>query len=380
MANSFTDLAADAYVAADVVSRERIGFTGAVKVNGGSERVAVGQTVRSAVTQEATAVNATPSMTIPEGTDQTVDNKDLTLTKQRAVQIPYTGEDVRFLNGGAGYRTVLGMQIQQAMRTLANEIDTDLWTEAYTNGSRAVGTAGTTPFGSNINVLASALRVLEDNGVPDMDGMIQGVFDPAAIENLRTLDKLRDVDTAGTDDLLRRGSMGTLYDIVMRQSKQIGTHTKGTGTSYQTAAALAVGDTTVTADTGSGTLLAGDIITFADDSNNGYVANSALSGGSFTIGDPGAQAAIGDNNGITIGNSYTPNCVFHRDAIELAMRAPAMPEGGDVADEIEVIVDPVSGLTFQLAMYKGYRKAMIEVSATWGYKAWMPKFICNVMG
>ena len=34
-------------------------------------------------------------MTIPEGTDQTVDNLTMTLTKQRGVQIPGLAEDIK---------------------------------------------------------------------------------------------------------------------------------------------------------------------------------------------------------------------------------------------------------------------------------------------
>ena len=102
MANVLTDLAADIYTAADIVGRELVGFIPASTINAnGIEAAAVGQTVRSFATRQATAVDIAPSMTIPEGTDQTVDNKTLTLTEQRGVQIPYTGEDVRFLNGGA---------------------------------------------------------------------------------------------------------------------------------------------------------------------------------------------------------------------------------------------------------------------------------------
>lgn len=85
-------------------------------------------------------------MTIPEGTDQTVDNKSLTLTKQRGVPIPWTGEDIKYTNGGSGFETIYGDQIKQAMRALTNEIEIDLATEAYANASRAFGTAGTTPL------------------------------------------------------------------------------------------------------------------------------------------------------------------------------------------------------------------------------------------
>ena len=103
MANVLTDLAADIYKAADFVGREAVGFIPSVTINAnGSERAAVGQKVRSHFTRAATAGDLSPAMTIPEGTDQTVDVKYLTLTKQRGVAIPWTGEDIRYVNGGSG--------------------------------------------------------------------------------------------------------------------------------------------------------------------------------------------------------------------------------------------------------------------------------------
>ena len=81
MANTLTDLAADIYVAADVVGRELVGYIPASTINSGTERAALNDTVRSFATQAASVVNSTPSMTIPEGTDQTVDNKTMTLSK-----------------------------------------------------------------------------------------------------------------------------------------------------------------------------------------------------------------------------------------------------------------------------------------------------------
>jgi hypothetical protein len=76
MANVLTDLAADIYKAADVVGRELVGFIPASTINAnGSERVAKGDVVRASFTREAAAVDVSESMTIPEGTDQTVDNK-----------------------------------------------------------------------------------------------------------------------------------------------------------------------------------------------------------------------------------------------------------------------------------------------------------------
>ncbi|QDP67045.1 MAG: putative minor capsid protein 10B [Prokaryotic dsDNA virus sp.] len=380
MANTLTDLAADIYKAADIVGRELVGFIPASTVNAGSEQAAVGQTVRSFTTPAASAVTISPSMTIPEGTDQTLGNKTLTITEQRGVQIPYTGEDVRFLDGGAGYETVYGAQIQQAMRTLVNEMEADLAGEAYKNASRAVGTAGTTPFGSNFNAVAEARQILADNGMPVNDGRTSLVVNTAAGTNLRNLASLQQVNTAGGDDLLRRGELLNLQGVSLKESGQVISHTKGTGTSYLlNDASSAVGDTTIAADGGSGTILAGDIITLAGDTNN-YVVNTALSGGSLVIGDIGLRAAAADNAAITVGNNYTANVMMHQAGLELAMRAPAKPVGGDAAEDTLVVQDPTSGLVFEVAVYKGFNKAMIQVGAVWGYKAWNSDAIAIVMG
>jgi hypothetical protein len=381
MANVLTDLAADIYKAADVVGRELVGFIPASTINAnGSERAAKGDVVRASFTREASAVDVSESMTIPEGTDQTVDNKTLSITNARAVQIPYTGEDILHLNNGIGYETVYGDQIAQAMRTLTNEMEQDLWEEAYTNSSRAFGTAGTTPFGSNFSEIAEIRQILVDNGMPQNDGQVSLVMNTLAGTNLRQLAQLQQANTAGGTDLLRQGVLLDLQGLSIRESAQVGLHTKGTGASYLlNDASSAVGDTVIAADGGSGTILAGDIVTFAGTSTK-YVVNSALSGGSFTIGGTGLTAAEADNDAITVGNNYTANIAFHRRALELAVRAPAVPQGGDTADDALTVQDPVSGLVFEVRVYKGYRKTMIEVAASWGVKAWKSDFIATLAG
>lgn len=381
MANVLTNLAADIYKAADVVGRELVGFIPASTINAdGSERVAKGDTVRASFTRAASAVDVSEAMTIPEGTDQTVDNKTLSISKSRAVQIPYTGEDVRHLNNGIGFDTVYGDQIVQAMRTLCNEIEADLATEAYTNSSRAFGTAGTTPFGSNFSEVAEIRQILVDNGMPQNDGQVSLVLNTLAGTNLRQLAQLQKANEAGGTDLLRQGILLDLQGLGIRESAAVRSHTKGTGASYLlNDASAAIGDTSIAVDGGSGTILAGDVITFNGDTNK-YVVNTALSGGSLVIGETGLRTAVADNAALTVGNSYSANVAFHRRALELAVRAPAVPEGGDAADDAMLIQDPHSGLVFEIRVYKGYRKTMIEVAAAWGVKAWKSDFIATLLG
>lgn len=382
MANTLTNLAGDIYKAADTVGRELVGFIPSVTINAGSERAAKGDTIRSFVTASATANDITESMTIPQGDDQTITSSTMTLSSAKAVQIPMTGEDVKHLNNGSGYETVYGDQIAQAMRTLSNAIESDLATAAYQGASRAVGTAGTTPFSSNFDLVAQARQILVDNGAPVTDGRTSLVLNTLAGTNLRNLAQLQKANEAGSTTMLRQGTLLDLQGVMLKESAQVQAHTKGTGTGYliNNGSGEAIGQTTLTLDTGSGTMIAGDVITHASDSTNAYVVNTALSGGDVIIGSPGLQIAAADDDAITIGNNFTGNVLFHQSALELAIRAPAVPEGGDEAVDAMLVQDPHSGLIFEIRVYRGYRKQMIEVASTWGVKAWKPDNITLVMG
>lgn len=380
MANVLDNLAADIYKAADIVGREAVGFIPSVTINAGAQEAAQGDTIRSHVTRAATVnTSATPSMTIPEGDDQTVDNKTMTLDTIASVRIPWTGEDIKHVSNGAGYETIYGDQIAQAMRGIVNSIEAHVGTIAYQGASRAVGTAGTTPFASNFDLIAQARQVLFDNGMPVTDGRVTAVLNSAAGTNLRNLAQLQKANEAGGTAMLRQGTLLDLQGAMLKESGQVAAHTAGGGTGYLLNGAGAVGDTTLTLDTGSGTILAGDVVTLAGDTNK-YVSNAALSGGDLVIGDNGLRQAAADNAALTVGASYAANAMFHQSAIELAMRPLAKPAGGDAAVDVMTVQDPFSGLIFQLSVYKGYNKAMIDVTTLYKAKVWNSDAIALILG
>lgn len=381
MANTLTSLAADIYKAADIVGREVVGFVTSSTINGGAERAAKGDIVRSAFTRAQT-VNTTfaPAMTIPEGTDQTVDNKTVTLNSYASVQIPWTGEDKKHLDNGIGFETVYGDQIAQAFRTITNKIELDGWNEARKNASRAYGTAGTTPFASAFSELPQLQKILVDNGMP-FDNQLSLVMDTTAAAALQSLSTLQKVNESGTSDLLRQGMIGELMGFMLKRSAQVSAVTKGTGASYVTSGSTAAGVTDIALVTGTGTVLAGDVVTFAADANNKYVVNTGVAApGTISLGTPGARVTIATSNAMTIGGNFTPNVALHRSALELAIRPPAEPEGGDAADDKMVVVDPHSGLAFEIASYKGYMKRMIEIRCLYQWKAWKPDAIALLLG
>lgn len=384
MANVLTDLAADIYKAADIVGREQVGIIPSVLINAGSERAAFGDTVRSHFTRKPTLnTSYSPSMTIPEGDDQTVDNKTMTIDQVANVQIPWTGEDIRHVNNGSGFETIYGDQIAQAMRTITNAIEGYAGGVIYKGASRAVGAAGSTPFGSNFDVVAEARQVLVDNGTP-MDGQVSMVLNTAAGTKLRNLAQLQKANEAGSAELLRRGTLLDLQGIMLKESAGIATHTKGTGTLYDANGGEPIGEVTIALDGGTAAatgIVAGDVVTFAGDANN-YVVATGLSGaaGNIVLNPIGLRETLATGVEMTIGDSYTGNVVFHRNAVELVARAPEQPFGGDAAVDRMTVQDPFSGLVYEIAVYKGYGKTMIDVTTFYAVKVWKPDFVSLLMG
>lgn len=378
MANNLNGLLPTLYTAMDIVSRELTGFIPAVTRDSTIERAAVGDDVKIPVTTVAGAQDTVPSVTAPNAGDGTVDNVVAKITKSRNVPIRWNGEETRSLQNAVTYQTIMADRFAQAMRTLINEVEYDCWLEAYKGAGGAYGVAGSTPFAvaADMTDFSGILGVLERNGAPRND--LQLVLGHSAIGNFRgKQSQLFKVNEAGSADLLRNGMTDRVMSFAIRHSHSIGIHTKGSGADYLVNGAPAIGDKTLTVDGGTGTVLAGDILTFAGDTNK-YVsgglvgANLSLNGG--LIIEPA------DNSVITLGSSYTPNVAFSRSAIALATRAPALPEGGDSADDRTTIVDPLTGLAFEVSVYRQYKQVVYEVALAWGVKAVTKRHIGLLIG
>ena len=374
--NTITAIVPDIYEALDVVSRELTGFIPSVTMNASAERAGDGQSIVVDVEPAGNVADITPAMTVPDPTGQTSGSTTISISKSRAANFGFIGSDQKKLNTGPGYPSVRAQKIAQAIRSVVNEVETDLGA-LHATASRAAGTAGTTPFATANDYTAASLglKILKDNGGGNDS---QFVMSTASGANL--IGKQSAVNAAGTDSILRQGVLLDVAGMPLRESAQIVDFTKGTGASYLVNdASAAVGDTAIAADGGSGTILAGDVITIAGDSNQ-YVVTAALSAGSLTIAAPGPRVAVADNAAITVVATSSRNMVFDRSALVLAARAPARPEEGDTASDVIVITDPRSGLSLEFAMYKGYRKVRYEVGLAWGVKNIKPEHTALVLG
>jgi len=383
-ANTLTGLIPDLYAGLDVVSRELVGFIPAVTRNVSAERAAVGESVVWDVAPEMTSGNIVPAMAIPEPGDKTIGTDSLTISKAKMVEFGFVGEEQKGLNNGIGYQTVQADLFAQGLRTLTNEIEVDLATEAYLNSSRAYGTAGTTPFGTNTGETAQIKKILDDNGAQGSERSL--IVDTSAGAALRTLTQLTRVNESGTSMTLRDGELLNLNGFSIKESAGIQTPTKGTGASATTDdSGYAIGATVLTlASAGTGTIVAGDVVTFAGDTNKYLVASGdadVSNGGTITLAAPGLRVAMSAaTKAITVQATSSRNIAFPRSAMQLVARAPALPQEGDAALDRMMITDARSGLAFEVSLYPGYRKIRAEIAMAWGVKASKTAHIASLLG
>ena len=380
--NNFTGLIPDIYEALDITSRELVGMIPSVTMNASASRVEVGQNIRVDIEPEGTLVDVVPQMNTPEPAGQNSGYVDMKIDKSKASPFGFTGESQLGLNTGAGYANVRAGKIAQAIRKLTNAVELDLC-GLQSSFSRAVGTAGDTPFGTanDYTDASKALQVLKDNGAPLQDNQL--VINTSAGVNM--LGKQAAVADAGSDSILRQGVLLDLNGFPIRESAQVNTvATVGTSVNAITTAGHAVGTTSIVLKgSGSGSILPGDVITFAGDINQ-YVVKTgavAVSGATIVIAAPGLRQALpAGDKAISITAASARNMAFNRNAIVLLARAPARPEEGDTAIDVLQVTDPRSGLSFEFAMYAGYRKIRYEVSLAWGVANIKPEHTALLLG
>ncbi|MDB5612033.1 MAG: hypothetical protein JWP25_8933, partial [Bradyrhizobium sp.] len=328
-------------------------------------------------------------VTAPNDGDQVIGAIPITITKSRYVPVRWNGEEQKGLNNnGPGARNIVTNQFTQAFRTLANEVEADVVAAAYKGASRAYGTAAATPFGTanDLTDAAGALQVLDANGAPLSDRQL--VLGSSAMSNLRGKQSLLfKVNEAGTDQLLRDGVIGRLEGFDIHNSSGVKAVTKGTGASYTSdTAGYAIGATAITLITGTGTVLAGDVVTFAGDTNKYVVTTGVAAPGVITLAKPGLLVALPTSAvAMTVGGTFTPNLAFSKSAIILATRAPAVPldmngQPMDMAEDRVILTDAYSGISFEVSLYLQYRQIKYEIGLAWGEAVVKPEFVSILLG
>jgi hypothetical protein len=374
VANTLTVLQPTIFKAARIVPRELVGLAAAVRRDFDDGGVAKGGTVTVPVMPVQTAASFSPAQTFTAGSDRTPTTRTVTLNQAQQSTFQLSAEDERQLMlGGSNAVEAFSQTLAQAWRVLINGVEAYLGTTLSAGASRAYGTATTAPFASDMSALAQGLKILKDNGVSGSEDL-QAVIDTTASTNLRLLANLFRVNEGGTDALLRDGDIGRLLKFAVRESANLARPAVGTGTSYTSSAAgFAVGTTSIPVITGTGTILAGDVITFAGDTNKYVVATGVAAPGTIVLQEPGLRVALAASAvALTIVAISTRNIILPRSAAVLVAR-PALQPDGAIAEQM-IVTDPLTGLSALLLRSVG------DGMTSWYLRIVYDAFVANNYG
>jgi hypothetical protein len=376
MANIFTSLQPVLYSAAQEVSNEPFGVVSAISSSFDDKRVAVGDKVSVPVAPVRTPVDFVPGATAPQGDDATASAVDVTIQASKKVSWYMTGEQIRSLENGGNDTEWVRQLLAQGMRSLRNMAEVAACNAIKVGASRAVGTAGTNPFATDINVIADVRKVLFDNGAPMAD--LQLCIDSSAGVSARKLGIIQQAYQAGSDAERRSGDLLRQFGFQIRESAGIVQHTKGTGAGYVTNGATAAGVRDIALVTGTGTVLGGDVVTFTADTANKYVVNNGIAApGTISLGRPGARMVIPTANALTVGNNYAPNLAFERSAVVGIMRPPVFPSNATIE---QTLISDTQGMTYLLLQIQQYGQTTWELHLAYGFKVVQSEHVALVLG
>lgn len=372
MANTLDNVMPKILARGLMVLRKKVIMPRLVNSSYSLEAAKKGDVINIPIAATATASDVTPANTPPTPASKSPTTVAISLDNWKHSDFHLTDKEQAEIDRNEHFWP---MQAEAAITSLAEAVNADILAE-YAGVYGYVGTAGTTPFGTSgvVTDATNVFKTLNEQKAPKAGRSV--VLDFAAEASALGQSAFRDASQAGKSSVIIDGELGRFFGMDWYSDNQTPTHTAGTGSGYlvNNGGGYAAGATTIATDTGSGTILVGDIVTFAGVTGT-YVVTAALSGGSFSI-YPGLAGAVADNAAITLKASHVVNLAFHREAIGFATRPLSDNDGGDFMS----MQDPVSGLVLRVERMRQYKQTVWDFDILWGTKLVRPELACRLAG
>ncbi len=384
MANTLTDIMPKILARGLMALREQAVMPRLVNSDYSSDAAKKGDTIDVPLPSAIAATDVTPSNTPPVPTSLAANVVQVRLDNWKRAGFHLTDREVMEIDHDAAF---VPMQMSEAIRALANAVNASVHAE-YVGIYGYVGTAGATPFAADVADATLARKLLNRQLAPRADR--RGVLDFDAETNALALAQFSDAEKAGSAAVKIDGEIGRKFGIDWFADDGVPVHTAGSAAddaSYTvtTTAGISSGSAAVplTADTGTPTLVAGDVLSFAGhDQTYAVTAGVSLSTGSTSVGlTPALRTDVAGGVAVTVRKSHVVNLAFHRDAFALAMR----PLSAGLADlslgnRILAMTDAQTGLSLRLEVSRQYKQTVWEFDVLWGVKLVRPELAVRIAG
>jgi len=330
-----------------------------------------GSTIDVVIPSAVSANPVTPGGTAPPGTDLQPTTVPIRLDNWYEASFSITDKELAEIDAG-----ILPMQISEAVKSLANEVDRSILA-LYKKVYGVAGTAGTTPFATDLQAAQQARLVLNRQLCPPQDRRM--VLDVEADANATGLPAFQ-YSASGDTITIKEGVIGRKLGFDWYMSQNVLRHTKGTAAGYQVNQTNhAAGSKTVAVDTGTGIPAIGDIFRVAGHSQTYVVTGWTGSPNITSIQyEPGAKVSFPDDAAITFINSHVANLAFNRFAFALVSRP--LLDVDPLGSRVMTMSDPVSQLTMRLEVSRLYKQTRWSFDILWGVACPRPEFAVRVLG
>jgi hypothetical protein len=351
----------------------------------GNEAAQKGTTIDVPISTAISTTTVEPSNVLPAPGDTTPDLVQISLDKwMKNTPFHLTDKELVEVDRNSHF---VPMQVSEAIRGLANQVNQDIFAEYTDVGNLANPEAAAL----TISHIVDARKLLNKSNAPS-DNRVMVINHEAEAEML-ALAGFSQWQTGGssTDSIQVQGEIGTRYGFTWYADDDCPLHTNGSGAADAGAvnsATCAIGDRTLAIDgqaVSSGTIKAGESFTIAGDSTYYSVTTDVtLSGGAATLAiSPALKVAAADDEVVTwvdqtASSTGRVGLAFHRDAFALATR-PLMASSSDMAlgSNIMSMTDPQTGLSLRLEVQRQYKQTTWEFDILYGVKCVRPEFACK---
>ncbi len=325
----------------------------------------------------AVATNDVAPGPVPPATqDVTPSQVTIVLDQWREAPFYLTDKDLAECMEGT-----IPLQASEAIKALANYVDSHIL-NLYKGIYGFTGTPGTTPFETAVTDIVGARKVLNNQLAPQGDRRF--VFDADCEANALMLRSFTDVSFTGDARAINDGEIVHKFGFDWYLDQNLPSHTAGTpGGTITVNGAHSAGVSSISiANTAAGNLAAGDIVTFAGDSQTYAVgADVTWSGaGNETVSiAPALAENASAGAAVTLKASHVVNLALHRDAIAFANR----PLGDNIeglGNVIQIAQDPVSGLSLRLEISREHKRNRFSFDILFGAALVRPQLACRLAG
>ena len=333
------------------------------------------QTVDIAIPAAVAVRTVTPDVVPPAVTAITPTNVSLTMDQHE--EAPFILDDQALIKVDRG---IVPMQLTEAVKAVANGIDNHIWGKvtAAAGVYGFAGTAGTTPFGTDLTEFTDARKVFLDQLGPLDEDNVFFVFDTAVDANTLNLDQVTNAASRGDGGRTKlRGEIGSVLGARWIMSQNVPTHSQtAAGTILVNDAGTTIGDGTLTWDGGGTQPAVGDIFTVDGDTQT-YQVQSATATVITML--PASKVAWANSAVVTFKGSYVANLLYHRNFLAFAM-APLLESNLLRNEDAAIAFDEELGMGLRVELTKQHHQYQWTVDAMYGAVIVRPEYAVIVAG